>query len=57
MRDHLGPDVEVGEEGVDRQVGDPGGEPLLQPQLVPPGQGDQVTEPLVGHLGGWSEQR
>ena len=29
---------------------DPGGEALLEPQLVPPGDGDEVPEPLVRDL-------
>jgi hypothetical protein len=28
------------------------GEALIEPQVVPPGCGDQVAEPLMGHLMG-----
>ncbi len=33
-----------------RQRAGPGGERLVQPQIVPPAHGDQVTEPHVRHL-------
>ena len=33
-----------------RLVFHPGGEALVQPQIVPPGHGDEITEPLVSHF-------
>ena len=33
-----------------RPAGGPGGEGLVEPQVVPPTHGDQVAEPHVGHL-------
>ena len=28
----------------------PGSEPFVEPEIVPPRHGDEITEPLVGHL-------
>ena len=48
--EELRPDVELWEYLVHCQKGDPGCEPLLQPELVPPLDSHQVTEPLMGDL-------
>mmetsp|Transcript_24042 Transcript_24042/g.34928 ORF Transcript_24042/g.34928 Transcript_24042/m.34928 type:complete len:332 (+) Transcript_24042:123-1118(+) len=50
--DELLPHLPLREEGV-RGVGlGPGGEPLVEPEVVPPLHGHQVAEPLVGQLVG-----
>lgn len=48
----VGPGVPVGEEVVDSQGADPGSEPLVEPQVVPPLHGDQISKPLMGNLVG-----
>ncbi|GJC83687.1 hypothetical protein ColLi_06525 [Colletotrichum liriopes] len=48
LRPHLPLRVEV----VGRVPSDPGGEALVEPELVPPVHGDEVAEPLVSQLVG-----
>ncbi len=45
-------DLPVGVQVVDRLAFHPGGEALVEPEVVPPAHGDQIAEPLVGHLVG-----
>ncbi len=45
-------DLPVGMQVVDRLGFHPGGEALVEPEVVPPAHGDQIAEPLVGHLVG-----
>ena len=44
------PDVPIGAPVGDRAELDPGGEGLVEPEIVPPLHGDEVAEPLVGDL-------
>ena len=43
-------DVPLRVRGGERLVGHPGGEPFVQPDVVPPLHGDEVAEPLMRHL-------
>src|SRR5688572_25906211 len=44
------PSVPLGEEVIDGQGTNPGGKSLVEPEVIPPLHGDQVTEPLVSNL-------
>ena len=50
--DELRPHVPFREQMVHRQEFDPGGKPLVEPQMGPPLHGDEVAEPLVRQLVG-----
>ena len=45
-------DFPLGEEGVDTDVFDVGGEGFVEPEVVPPAHGDEIAEPLVGDFVG-----
>ena len=49
--EELVPDVELGADVICGKEGGPSGKALLQPELIPPGKGDQIAKPLVGNLG------
>lgn len=50
--DESGPGVPLGEEVIDSQGTNPGSESLVEPEVVPPLHGNQVSEPLMGNLVG-----
>ena len=48
--ERAGADVEIGAPGLPDAEAHPVGEALVQPDVVPPGRGDEIAEPLVGEL-------
>jgi len=46
----LQPQFPLRMEVIDGLVLHPGGETLVEPQIIPPRHGDEITEPLVCHL-------